>query len=132
MRKSTSTLPMSRTPKSTLPTTSIANEVRYCAWLRTCATTMWRYAAKPRLSTLHHELALALPLHEATQREDDRDPARLNRQERELPGRRSAFDQHVERELDDRGKRSPDDQRGRHRVGKEPHREEEAAQESRR
>src|SRR2546428_4322900 len=90
-RNSTTTLTMSRTPNSTLPVTSTANDARYCAWLRTCAPTRWRYAVSVESATLDHQLALAALLHPAAQREEHDDPASLHAEQPELHSGRAAL-----------------------------------------
>src|SRR6266850_2804879 len=130
-RNNTTTLMMSRTPNSTLPVTSTANDVRYCAWLRTCAATRCRYAVSVESATLDHQLALPATLNPAAQGKERHDPSTLDGEQPEPHRGRATLDEDVERNLDERWERRGHDQADRHRIPKEPDGDEQAAEYSR-
>src|SRR5690349_7550306 len=123
-----STEDRSITPYSTLPAISTTNDVRYCAWLRTCAAASRRYAYSAPSPTLDHHPALGTPLHVPGQREHDHGPDRLAGDRTEGVRRRVPLDQHVGRHLDQVRERCRKVQRRGHRRREERQRERHAAE----
>src|SRR6266508_5694247 len=101
-----------------LPTTSIANDSRYCVWLLTCARSTCAYAPRRPLSTLHDQFSLAATLHPAAHGEHDHDPIPPAHRSMRADRSGSALDEDVERELNERRKRRPEDDRERRAVRK--------------